>query len=218
MHLVADGPDLVSPAGSEHRARNHAVVHHQRHRALVTVETPGQRIAPGGRGRTLDDHCEPDVFEQVQSKHGQFGPAGGAHAGDLEMVQIHAHEALARRARAGLAQGCRGGRSLVDRQEQVAGDGLCALRFDARGEAGDETRNGGDEYDVSPESVERAAPVGPSCEPADVRARRSGSEPLVDDQFAAGLDQLESRLYRPLLLQAGAIVGPVVAIVRFLGS
>ena len=38
------------------------------------------------------------------------------------------------------------------------------------------------------------------------------------DQFRAGMAEMETRLYRAMLIQAGAIVGAVVAILRMLGS
>ena len=50
------------------------------------------------------------------------------------------------------------------------------------------------------------------------RAAAEHGDHVTRDQFTAGLAQLESRLYRAMLLQAGAIVGAVVAILRFLGS
>lgn len=49
--------------------------------------------------------------------------------------------------------------------------------------------------------------------PADLDARISAQ----DDRIDARISALEARIYRAMLLQAGAIVGAVVAILRFAG-
>lgn len=61
--------------------------------------------------------------------------------------------------------------------------------------------------------------------PADaIRQAAEHGDHLTGDQFAAGtaeiktqLAEAESRIYRAMLIQAGAIVGAVVAILRLLG-
>ena len=51
---------------------------------------------------------------------------------------------------------------------------------------------------------------------AAIRQAAEHGDYVTSDQFAAGLAALESRIYRAMLLQAGVIVGAVVAILRLM--
>ena len=50
-----------------------------------------------------------------------------------------------------------------------------------------------------------------------IRQAAEHGDYVTSDQFAAGIATLESRIYRAMLLQAGVIVGAVVAILRLMG-